>query len=72
MTTLKVCEIDLATGEEVVREMNEAELLVMEADKALKAQELQELNALSAAKEAATAKLAALVLTADDLKALGL
>jgi hypothetical protein len=72
MTTLKVCEIDLATGEEVVREMNEAELLVLKADQKLKAQELQELNVSSAAKESATAKLVALGLTADDLKALGL
>ena len=72
MTTLKVCEIDLATGEETVREMNAAELIVMEADKALKAQEILELDVLSAAKAAAEAKLAALGLTADDLKALGL
>jgi hypothetical protein len=72
MTKLKVCEIDLATGKEIVREMNAAELIVMEADKALKAQEMLELDVLSAAKTAAEAKLTALGLTADDLKALGL
>jgi len=72
MKTYTVCEIDLATGKEILREMNEAELLVLQADQALKAKEMQELEALSAAREAATSKLTALGLTIDDLKALGL
>jgi hypothetical protein len=67
MAKLKVCEIDLATGEQIVREMNEAELLVMEADKALKAQELQELNSKIAAKAELLEKLG---ITADEAKLL--
>jgi hypothetical protein len=67
MTTLKVCEIDLATGEEVVREMNAAELVVMEADKELKAQELKETAARNAAKAELLARLG---ITEDEAKLL--
>jgi hypothetical protein len=67
MTTLKVCEIDLATGEEVVREMNAAELLVMEADKELKAQELKETAARNAAKAELLVRLG---ITEDEAKLL--
>jgi hypothetical protein len=57
MTKLKICEIDLSTGKEIVREMNEAELLVMAADQALKAQELQEAETKSLAKSELLAKM---------------
>jgi hypothetical protein len=67
MTTYTVCEIDLATGKEILREMNEAELLLMEADKALKAQEIQELEAISVAKAALLAKLG---ITAEEARLL--
>jgi len=67
MTTLKVCEIDLATGEEVVREMNAAELVVMEADKELKAQELKETAARKAAKAELLVRLG---ITEDEAKLL--
>lgn len=63
---------NLATNEIIDREMNEAELAQLEQDKAaFVAREQFEKNAL-AKKAAAEAKLAALGLTADDLKALGL
>jgi hypothetical protein len=72
MNNPKVIEINCETGEEVIRDMTEIELaeyaqrqvLIDEAEKA-KAAKAQ-------AKAAAEAKLTALGLTADDLKALGL
>ena len=60
------------TNEIIERQMNDAELAQWEQDKAaFAAREQVEKNAL-AKKAAAEAKLAALGLTADDLKALGL
>ena len=63
---------NVETGEIVEREMNANELAQWETDQA-ETLALQEAEALKAAeKAAATAKLAALGLTEDDLKALGL
>ena len=64
--------IDLATGEETLREYTAAEIKAVEAEQA-KAQALADEQAQGeATKAAAHAKLAALGLTTDDLKALGL
>jgi hypothetical protein len=60
------------TGEEVVRDMTDAELVEYEAFQAAAAQAIEDAKAAALAKEAAQAKLAALGLTLDDLKALGL
>jgi hypothetical protein len=72
MTKPQVKIVDCATGEEIIRDANEAELAQMDADKitdeAITAAQLVAL----AAKQSAETKLAALGLTADDLKALGL
>jgi len=68
--TIKI--VNAETGEEIIRDMNAEELAQWEIDKARSAErEAQEAAALSA-KETAQAKLAALGLTTDDLKALGL
>jgi hypothetical protein len=68
----KVAEINCETGETIVREQTEEEQIAYDLAQ-------QELNdkiaadlASEVAKEAATAKLAALGLTTEDLKALGL
>jgi hypothetical protein len=64
--------VNATTGEEIEREMNAQELAVYEKDlenTALKAEASAE---KAAAKAAAEAKLAALGLTTEDLKALGL
>ena len=63
---------DLATNEIVDREMNNAEFAQFELDQAAQATEAAAQAETEAAKVAAQAKLAALGLTADDLKALGL
>ena len=67
---------DHATGEEIEREMTEAEQAIRDKEVSdwleIKAQKQQAAEAAEAAKEAAQAKLAALGLTTDDLKALGL
>jgi hypothetical protein len=59
-------------GEVIAREMTSDELAQWEADKAQAEAELEAKNQAALAKAAAEAKLAALGLTADDLKALGL
>ena len=61
-----------ADGEVIEREMTSDELAQWEADKAQAEAELEAKNQAALAKAAAEAKLAALGLTADDLKALGL
>ena len=72
MTTPQVKIVDAETGEETLRDMNAAELAQLAKDVAEReAIETAEAQA-AAAKEAAQAKLAALGLTTDDLKALGL
>ncbi len=67
---------DVATGEEIEREMTKDEQAIRDKEvadhlKVIAAKEAAKESA-EAAKEAAQAKLAALGLTTDDLKALGL
>lgn len=72
MTTPLIQIINTQTGEVIEREMNAQELAQLELDKA-HFQALDEAKSEAiAAKAAAEAKLAALGLTTDDLKALGL
>jgi uncharacterized protein YggE len=59
-------------GSFIDREMNEAELKQFEIDKAEDELKQQAMNKAVANKAAAQAKLEALGLTTDDLKALGL
>ena len=69
---MKIHEHDATTGEVIERDATPEELANAKASEAAtKARQLAETNAQAAA-EAAKAKLAALGLTADDLKALGL
>ena len=74
MPTIKIH--NATTNEVIEREMNDEELKQYKNDEALEKERI-ELQAISeaekaAAKSAAEAKLEALGLTADDLKALGL
>jgi hypothetical protein len=72
MTQIQVKIVDAETGEEIIRDANAAELEQIQAD-ALFIEELNEIEADAiAAKADAQAKLAALGLTTEDLKALGL
>ena len=72
----KIIEVNCETGEVIERELTDAELAQRksDADNALiEAQaKANALSAAEAAKATAQAKLAALGLTTDDLKALGL
>lgn len=68
--TIKIS--DLATGEVIEREMNAEEIKQWEADKAKAETEEQAKAELATKKAAAEAKLVALGLDLDDLKALGL
>jgi hypothetical protein len=72
MTKPQVKIVNTQTGEEIVRDANAEELAQMEKDAASWAAELVAKAEAEAKKAAAEAKLAALGLTADDLKALGL
>ncbi len=60
------------TDEVVDREMTDAEFEQFEADKEASEQRLAEIAAKASAKETAQTKLAALGLTVEDLRALGL
>ena len=64
--------IYLGDGEFIDREMNDAEFAQWEIDQAKAEAEAQAEADKATAKAAAEAKLAALGLTSDDLKALGL
>ncbi len=64
--------VNVATGEETWRDYTEAEIAEVEAAQAEAAQRLALHTEAKAAKAAAQVKLAALGLTTDDLKALGL
>ena len=66
---MKIQEINVTSGEEIVRDATTEELAQYKLD--LKDLAETEKNAV-AAKDAAVAKLAAIGLTVDDLKALGL
>jgi membrane protein involved in colicin uptake len=72
MTKPQVKIVNTQTGEEIVRDANAEELAQMEKDAASWAAELAAKSEAEAKKAAAEAKLAALGLTSDDLKALGL
>lgn len=60
------------TGEVIEREMNQAELAQYQIDKAQREAEAKVEAQAQAKRQAAEAKLEALGLTPDDLKALGL
>lgn len=64
--------VNVQTGEEIVREMNDEEFANYEIDVARGKAKEEAIAQAEADKVAAQAKLAALGLTADDLKALGL
>ena len=72
MAKPQVKEHNAETGEEIVRDMTDAELVEYEAFQAKATQAIEDAEAAALAKETAQAKLAALGLTTDDLKALGL
>ena len=72
MTKPMVRFVDLDTDELVDREMTVAEFAQYEAREQILANEKADLAAKESAKEAAQAKLSALGLTTEDLKALGL
>lgn len=63
---------NIETNEIIDREMNDAEFAQWQADQATATAKAQAAAEAVAKKAAAEAKLAALGLTADDLKALGL
>lgn len=71
-----IIEVNCETGETIERELTEAEIAQRQIDAEKEIIESQEraaaIAAAEAAKAAAQAKLAALGLTVDDLKALGL
>jgi hypothetical protein len=72
MTTPQVKIVNAETGEETLRDMNTEELAQL-AKEIADREAIEAIEAKAAAdKAAAGAKLAALGLTADDLKALGL
>jgi hypothetical protein len=64
--------VNVETGEEIVRDANEQELAQMEIDNANAVARKAEEEAKAQAKAQAEGKLAALGLTTDDLRALGL
>lgn len=63
---------DIATDQVIDREMTDAEFAIYQADQAKDAEAKAKTEAAETAKKDAQAKLAALGLTTDDLKALGL
>jgi hypothetical protein len=72
MATPQIKIVNSETGEETLRDMNAAELAQL-AKEVAEREALEQAEAEAQAKKAAAeAKLAALGLTADDLKALGL
>ena len=72
MTNPIIKIVNTSTGEEIEREMTNDEFAAYQAEKAEDTLKAQALAEAETAKAAAQAKLAALGLTADDLKALGL
>lgn len=64
--------VDANTGDQIVREMNNDELEQYEANKLTATQRETKIAEAKVRREAAEAKLAALGLTTEDLKALGL
>ena len=72
MTKPIITEHNSTTGEYIEREMTDFEWEQTQIVEARDAAKAAEIAALAQAKQAAEAKLAALGLTTDDLKALGL
>jgi hypothetical protein len=72
MTKLQVKIVNCTTGEEIVRDATAEEIAQMEIDAANAATKQAEAEVKAQAKAAAEGKLAALGLTTDDLRALGL
>jgi hypothetical protein len=72
MTKPQIKIYDCITGEEIVRDATDAEIAQIELDAANEAKRKAEAEAKAQAKAAAEGKLAALGLTTDDLRALGL
>jgi len=66
-STLQIIEINCETGEEIIREMNSAELAQYQADQAAAATQAAELAAKAAEKEALLARLG---ISADEAKLL--
>lgn len=64
--------VNTITGEEIIEPLSELEIKQIESNIAKANEEIAEAEQKAAAKAAAEAKLAALGLDADDLKALGL
>ena len=64
--------VNCETGEEIIRDANAEEIAQMEIDAANELARKAEAEAKATAKAAAEGKLAALGLTTDDLRALGL
>jgi hypothetical protein len=72
MSKNKVFDFDVANNTVNIREMNEEELTNIEIMKAAMAAQIEQNAEIANKKAIAEAKLAALGLDADDLKALGL
>ena len=72
MTKPTILIVDAKSGTETVREMNNAEFAQYEADQAEAQAQISKAELKAQAKAAAEGKLAALGLTTDDLRALGL
>ena len=72
MSKTQIKEYNCETGEEIVRDATDAEIAQIESDAANDAARKAEAEAKAQAKAAAEGKLAALGLTTDDLRALGL
>jgi hypothetical protein len=72
MTKPQIKIVDVETGEEIVRDATDAEIAQMEIDAANASAKKAEAEAQAQAKATAESKLAALGLTTDDLRALGL
>jgi hypothetical protein len=72
MTKPQIKEYNCETQEEIIRDATDAEIAQMEIDAANAVARKAEAEAKAQAKAAAEGKLAALGLTTDDLRALGL
>ena len=72
MTKPQIKEYNCETQEEIIRDATDAEIAQMAKDKAEADAQIAQAEAKAQAKVAAEGKLAALGLTTDDLRALGL
>jgi hypothetical protein len=72
MTNYKEIIIDAITGDKIEQDYTEAQIAEVETQKQIIAEKIAVAQQIEAARAAAQAKLAALGLTTDDLKALGL